>query len=118
MADIRMQEAWAMANWLRKANSNYYALADNEAERYDILIWNNTALTRVDAGTVVPSSAKCLYSAVEHDHSLAFIAKNHDDRKKIFGYPITFIPFSTYDLGDKPTVCAHGEVFAAKSQVG
>ncbi len=102
MADIRMQEAWAMAHWLSKDTPPPFGIEDDENTHYDVLLWDNGAITRVDAGVEIPNTAERIYANIQGDNSLAFIAEIEDGRKKLFLYPFSFIPFSSYDLGDMP----------------
>lgn len=102
MADIRMQEAWAMAHWLSRNEPPLYGIEDDENTFYDLLQWPTGAITRTDAGTAIPDDAARLYQDVRGDHSLAFLAVGDDGRKKLFDYPVSWIAFSTYDLGEMP----------------
>ena len=103
MAYVRMQEAWAMAHWLAKDNPPRYGIEDDVNCWYCILQWPNGAITRNDAGSPIPDGAACLYESVKGDHHLSFIAEEEDEgRNKLFDFPIAFIPFSSYELGDLP----------------
>lgn len=102
MADIRMQEAWAMAHWLAKTAPPLFRIEDEENTSYDLLRWSNGAITRTDTGDTVPDSCERLYSNIRGDHRLTYIGVGSDGRKKLFVYPLSFIPFSTYDLGSRP----------------
>ena len=102
MADIRMQEAWAMAHWLSRSEPPLYGIEDDENTSYDLLRWPTGAITRTDAGAAVPDEAVSLYQDVRGDCSLAFLAVGEDGRKRLFSYPLSWIAFSTYDLGGMP----------------
>ncbi len=39
MSDIRMQEAWAMAHWLARADPPAYGIENDNASFYDLLLW-------------------------------------------------------------------------------
>jgi hypothetical protein len=102
MADIRMQEAWAMAHWLSRNEPPLYGIEDDVNTSYDLLQWPTGAITRTDAGAAIPDSAERLYQNVRGDQSFAFLAIGDDGRKKLFNYPLSWIAFSTYDLGEMP----------------
>lgn len=102
MADIRMQEAWAMAHWLSRNEPPLYGIEDDENTSYDLLQWPTGAITRADTGADTPNGAERLYQDVCGDHSFAFLAIGDDGRKKLFDYPLSWIAFSTYDLGEMP----------------
>ncbi len=102
MADIRMQEAWAMAHWLSRNEPPLYGIEDDENSFYDLLQWPTGAITRIDMGTMVPDDTERLYQNVCGDHSFAFLAIGEDGRKRLFSYPMNWIAFSTYDLGEMP----------------
>ncbi len=100
MADIRMQEAWAMAHWLSRNDPPLYGIEDDKNTSYNLLQWPNGAITRADVGMTVSGGTTLLYENIRGDHSLAFIAIGDDGRKKLFVFPLNFIAFSTYDLGE------------------
>ena len=102
MADIRMQEAWAMAHWLSRNEPPLYGIEDDENTFYDLLQWQNGAITRTDTGAAIPDGAQRLYQNVRGDYILAFLVSGDDGRKKLFEYPLNWIAFSTYDLGEMP----------------
>ena len=102
MADIRMQEAWAMAHWLSRNEPPLYGIEDDENTFYDLLQWQNGAITRTDTGAAIPDGAQRLYQNVRGDYILAFLVAGDDGRKKLFEYPLNWIAFSTYDLGEMP----------------
>lgn len=98
MADIRMQEAWAMAHWLSSTDPPLFRIEDDENTCYDLLRWSSGAITRTDAGGAIPVGSEELYGNVRGNRHLAYIGVENDGRKKLFVYPLSFIPFSTYDL--------------------
>ncbi len=102
MSDIRMQEAWAMAHWLSSTDPPLFRIEDDENTSYDLLLWSSGAITRTDAGGAVPAGSEKLYGDVRGNRRLAYIGVENDGRKKLFVYPLGFIPFSTYDLGTMP----------------
>ena len=102
MADIRMQEAWAMAYWLSRTDPPLFCIEDDENASYDLLRWPSGAITRTDAAGAIPDGSDRLYGDVRGDHRLAYIGIESDGRKKLFVYPLCFIPFSTYDLSTMP----------------
>ena len=102
MADIRMQEAWAMAHWLSRAKPPAYGIEDDGNSNYDILLWNDCAITRVDPGTVVSEGATRIYSSVPGVARFGFLTLQADDRIKFHEQPVDFIPFSTYNFKDRP----------------
>lgn len=102
MSDIRMQEAWAMAHWLAKAKSPAFSIEDDENSAYDLLLWPDSAVTRVDVGASVPEGATRIYKNVWGSARLGFITLRADRRLKFHEQPLGFIPFSTYDLGQRP----------------
>ena len=54
MSYIRMQEAWAMALWLARAEPPAYGIENDEASSYDLLLWPDSAITRSDVDKAVP----------------------------------------------------------------
>ncbi|TCK99467.1 hypothetical protein BXY66_3972 [Shimia isoporae] len=102
MADIRMQEAWAMAHWLSRNEPPLYGIEDDENTSYDLLLWPTGEITRIDVGADIPNEAERLYQNVRGDHSFVFLAVGDDGRKTLFKYPLSWIAFSTYDLGQMP----------------
>lgn len=102
MADIRMQEAWAMAHWLARDDPPAFGIEDDENGTYDIALWKDGAISRVDVGHDLPDGAKRLYASVPGKSILGFIVEAGGGRPKLYEHPISFIPFSTYDLGNRP----------------
>lgn len=102
MSDIRMQEAWSMAHWLARADPPAYGIEDDLASSYDILLWPNSAVTRVDHAASIPAGATKFCERVPGAASLAFVAVHPDGRARYHEQPLAFIPFSTYELGLRP----------------
>lgn len=102
MSDIRMQEAWAMAHWLAKAEPPAFGIEDDTASLYDLLIWPDSAITRIDANGNIPTGASRIYASQSGVAILGFLTIQADGRLKLYEQPLAFIPFSTYDLGHRP----------------
>ena len=102
MSDIRMDEAWAMAHWLASAEPPAYGIEDDVHTAYDLLLWPDSAITRVDVGAKVSKQAKRIYSRVPGSSVLGFLTRTAKGRMKFHEQPIAFVPFSTYDLDDRP----------------
>ncbi|MFN8006762.1 MAG: hypothetical protein U0V70_07035 [Terriglobia bacterium] len=101
MSDIRMQEAWAMAHWLSRARPPAYGIEDDKKSQYDIVLWPDLAITRVDPGTTLPDGAIRIYSGIPGNARLGFLTLQPINRIKFHEQPLEFIPFSTYMLGDR-----------------
>lgn len=102
MSDIRMQEAWAMAHWLARAEPPAFGIEKDEESVYDLLLWPDNAVTRCDVGTVVPDGVQRIYTSVSGAGFLGFLTGQDDGRLKLHEQHIGFIPFSTYELGARP----------------
>lgn len=102
MSDIRMQEAWAMAHWLARDEPPAYGIEDDERGEYDIALWPDSAITRVDPDFELPPEAQRIYTRVSGNSVLGFITLQPDGRLKFHEEEVSFIPFSTYDLGEHP----------------
>ncbi len=110
MADIRMEEAWAMAIWLSGNPQVKYELDSPNLKRAsEILIWENGAITRKwDSDSIGSTNYRVLHANADYDDILIFLAAgNHPSdttlsRIRIYGFPISRIPFSHYfeDLPD------------------
>jgi hypothetical protein len=99
MSDIRMQEAWAMAHWLAKSEPPAYGIEDNENGLYDLVLWPDSAVTRVEIGKTLPVEATRFYSGVSGTAIFGFFTRQEDARLKFHEETVEFIPFSTYNLG-------------------
>lgn len=102
MSDIRMQESWAMAHWLARDEPPAYGIEDDERGEYDLVLWPDSAITRVDPGFELPSEAQRIHTRVSGNSVLGFITLQPDGRLKFHEQEVSFIPFSTYDLGEHP----------------
>lgn len=107
MADVRMQEGWAMAHWLARSTPPAYYIEDDENGVYDLLLWPDNAVTRQPVGCDTPAhdGVSVLYSQVSGDKILGFITRETESDKarlRFYEYDISFIPFSIYDLGLRP----------------
>jgi hypothetical protein len=102
MSDIRMAEAWSMAHWLARAEPPAYGIEDDEHSVYDLVLWPDSAVTRVDAGAALPEGAVRIYESVPGAASLVFVAAHRDGRIRYHAQPLSIIPFSTYELGIRP----------------
>src|SRR5689334_23110496 len=90
MSDIRMEEAWAMAHWLARADPPTFGIENDAASAYDLLLWTDSAVTRGDVDQRVPKGAKRIVSAVPGDAILGFLTRRADGRLKIHEQPIAF----------------------------
>src|SRR5262249_4625587 len=102
MSDIRMQEAWAMAHWLSREDPPLYGIEDDENTSYDIIVWDDNAITRVDAGSDLPAGATRLYPQIPGSRVLGFLTSDGTNRVRLHDISVSAIPFSTYDLGERP----------------
>jgi hypothetical protein len=101
MSDIRMAESWAMAHWLAKAEPPAFGIEEDAANFYDLIRWPDNAITRTDHGGD-HAGGEIIASRVRGDSVLGFIACGEDGRFRFYEQSVAFIPFSTYDLGDRP----------------
>lgn len=101
MSEIRMQEAWAMAHWLARNDPPAFGVEDDEASTYDLLLWSDNAITRIDSESEIPAGATRIYEAVQGTSRIGILT-SQERRLKMHEQPMSFIPFSTYDLGDRP----------------
>ena len=103
MADVRMQEAWAMAQWLSRDERFAYEIEDDSAGRYDVELWHDGAVTRRrTGGDPSHEGPRVLYSGVPGDAVFAFVSRDEARACRFHEVPISVLPFSTYDLGDRP----------------
>lgn len=100
MADVRMQEAWAMAIWLSRDDRVGYQIDDNAGE-YTIELWDDGAIMR-RAGSDAPSEAQMLYAGVPGDATISFVTRDDAGVHRLHEVPVAHLPFSTYDLGPRP----------------
>jgi len=85
--------------WLARAEPPAYGIEDDEATVYDLLLWPDGAITRSDAGQLLPGSTQRIYVGVSGASCLGFLTLRQDGRIRLHEQPVAFIPFSTYDLG-------------------
>lgn len=109
MSDIRMEEAWAMAHWLARAEPPAFGIEKDAESFYDLILWPDSAITRIDIGGAVPEGATRLYANVPGVGFLGFVTRREDGRLKLHEQAVSFIPFSTYDLGSRipQSLCIH-----------
>ena len=91
-----------MAHWLARDKPPAFGIEDDENGRYDIALWPDGAITRADVGYKLPNETKRIYARVPGTAILGFIVEEKDGRHKLYEQPISFIPFSTYQLGKRP----------------
>jgi hypothetical protein len=101
MSDIRMNEAWSMAHWLSRDNPPAYGIEDDLNQSYDIVLWSDSAITRVDPGFSLPPEARRIYSRVSGSSVLGFLTLQGNGRILFHEQPVEFIPFSTYQMGNR-----------------
>jgi hypothetical protein len=103
MADVRMQEGWAMAHWLNKLGDAQYAL-DNDDERPAILLlWPDGGVTRMWDGDTVPKldEARVIAPSVKRNQHLAILYATGGNgaatrRVQLLRYSVGMLPFSHY----------------------
>jgi hypothetical protein len=103
MADVRMQEAWAMAHWLSHDPTIQYEIEDDQTYRYTLLLWPDGSLTRRrTSDEQAENEPTPLYDDVPGDAIIAFVTSNGAGEFRLHEMAISTIPFSTYDLGARP----------------
>lgn len=100
MADIRMQEAWAMAHWLSRETPPAFGIEDDENGRYDILLWGDNAVTRTDPNQEVPAGAQHIHQNVRGSSIFTFVSES-GGKVRLYETAISAMPFSTYNLGQR-----------------
>jgi len=102
MSDIRIDEAWAMAGWL--AAERCYQIEDNERGTYRLLKWPDGAITRVRAREAAPVGCDVIRERVPGTSFVGFITLGDPDATDYTfrQMSVAEIPFSTYDLGNRP----------------
>lgn len=101
MSDIRMAEAWAMTHWLSRTAPPAYRIENDLSGKYDVVLWPDSAITRVDPSFPLPPETNRIYTNIRGDSVLGFIVLQADGRMKFYEQPVGFIPFSAYDLGTR-----------------
>jgi hypothetical protein len=102
MSNIRPQEAWAMAHWLARSTPPSFGIEDDAHSHYDLLRWDDGAVTRVDPRGAVPAGARRIHENISGTSTFGFVTQSDDGRLKFYEQPLSFIPFSTYDLSPRP----------------
>jgi len=101
MADIRMQEGWAMAHWLQHA-TDYSMDIDTLDTASSIFLWPDGAITRAWPSDQIDGAVE-LYNSIDSNYHFAFVAsipiENDRHRMTFFRIPISEIPFSHYFVG-------------------
>lgn len=107
MADVRMQEGWAMAHWLQKLEGDRFPL-DAGDKPCQILAWPDGGITRCWAEDMVPNKteATILFDTAYPDQDLVALAHStlfsgEQVRVRAIRYRIGNIPFSHYLPDDK-----------------
>jgi len=102
MADVRMQEGWAMAHWLNKLGDRQYAL-DTGEKLSILLLWADGGITRMWDGDAVPKldEARIIARDVPSDAHLAILfgfdnAVSGAARVQLLRYRVGLLPFSHY----------------------
>ena len=112
MADVRMQEGWAMAHWLRREEADRYAI-DDEGRSCRILAWPDGGITRCWDDDEVPQKgdAKVLFDSASPTRHLVVLAStaapgNTAVRVQVLRLKIGNLPFSHYFPEDGPECLA------------
>ncbi len=66
MSDIRMSEAWAMAHWLSRADPPAFGIEDDANSHYDLVLWPDSSITRIDAGSQLSEGCTRIYLISHH----------------------------------------------------
>lgn len=102
MADVRFQEAWAMAEWLSREKPSLYEI-DDESGEYDVVLWPDRAVTRRRATAAAPPGGATVVATSRRSHDVvAFVVRAEAEGKFVFEqYTVDTLPF-VYDLGPRP----------------
>jgi hypothetical protein len=102
MADVRMQEGWAMAHWLNNLGDAHYAL-DGDDRHASLLLWPDGGVTRMWDGDAVPKldEAQVIARGVRPNQHLAILCATGGDgaatvRARLLRYSVGMLPFSHY----------------------
>lgn len=103
MADVRFQEAWAMAEWLAKEDPPRYIIDRGEGS-YDLLQWSDGAITRrVECSDAPPAGAKLIETGALGVDRLGFVVATHDSAKFVFRTNVVAdVPFAILELKPRP----------------
>lgn len=102
MADVRMDEAWAMAVWLnRDANVGFDIAGDDEP--CVVLRWHDNALTQRRPDDLHPNGAEVLADGARSSQLLTFISRTTAAPQvyRLHRMKLSYLPFSHYDLGER-----------------
>lgn len=101
MADVRMDEAWAMAVWLNRDETIGYDIAADD-EPAVVMIWPDNALTRRRPDDPQPQEAQVLAEA-SGDQIITFITRTQAAPQvyRLHRMKVSYLPFSHYDLGER-----------------
>lgn len=107
MADVRMQEGWAMAHWLQKVPGTQFLL-DSPQKPSTILAWPDGGITRCWPGDEVPGrhGARVLFDAAYPEQHIVALAhfplagNSGKIRVQALRYRVGNIPFSHYFDGN------------------
>jgi hypothetical protein len=101
MADIRMQEGWAMAHWLQKAPDVPYTI-ESQNDKCQILQWQDGGLTRCWENDIIPNRQKSLVkfqNALPNDQVI-ILAYSFSGHVVVIRQKVSSIPFSHYFTED------------------
>jgi len=113
MADVRMQEGWAMAHWLQHNGPSKYLL-DGESSRCNILQWPDGGITRSWDGDEVPGvgEAKVIFNGASSSQHLFVVASQENGggnvRFQAMRFRVESLPFSHYFPAEGPECLAIG----------
>jgi|GEM_PF-2152862 len=112
MADVRMQEGWAMAHWLQNTNEVNYVIDANNTP-CQILGWTDGGLTRCWAEDHVPdkTQSRILFNDTlpsQHLIALAYLVDQNslNARVQVFRCHVGKLPFSHYFPQDGAEILA------------
>jgi hypothetical protein len=108
MADVRMREGWAMAEWLEDDHHRPYVI-DRGRQPSTILRWPDGSVTRIWVGDRVLKGSTKLVGSAPAGRDLVFIAAvtsvHGQHRLSAFRIAVQEIPFSHY-IADQPQALA------------
>lgn len=101
MADVRMDEAWAMAVWLNRDESIGYEIAADD-ETAIVMVWPDNSLTRRRPYEPQPAEAEVIAEA-SADQIITFITRTQAAPQvyRLHRMKVSYLPFSHYDLGER-----------------
>ncbi len=99
MADVRMQEGWAMAMWLQ-AHADFEYVLDSNDKKCNLLLWPNGVITRAWTEDEIVGDFTTLYENISPKSFLCFVGSeengNGASRVTFFKTPVFSFPFSHY----------------------